>query len=284
MQVTFSPLTACKSLTAKSWLGAYRLFLLAKGMAKGDSVNVSEVKAEACQFISERQFARDMSAARRLGLLAIHERKSGARVFVITSHENAAIKLGATVSSAAKRATVSLPDLFSDNWQAIAFVIWQAVTTQNGARLISQKKQAEKTGISPQMQRQYNKACGVKSQCNYAVSNIAANRLDGEKEFGTRAAPFAFKNHKLNQVYIAWRLPSKRVVCGYPNAVNANGIEGILITTNPNASRKGNTLFIRDGETSFTKAVKRASRKQRDLYLFSHISQSGAGIFTHFAI
>jgi len=154
MQIVFSPLTACKSFTVKSWLGAYRLFLLAKAMAKGDNVNISEVKKEACQSISERQFARDMSAARRLGLLAIEERKDGTKVFVITSHERAAVLLGATKASAARRGTISLADLFGDNWQAIAFVTWQAVTTQNGNRLTSLKKQAEKTGISPQVQRQ----------------------------------------------------------------------------------------------------------------------------------
>jgi hypothetical protein len=283
MQFAFSPLTACKSLTVNS-LGAFRLFVLAKGMAEGDSVNIVNVKETACQFISERQFARDMSAAGRLGLLTIHERKNGTRVFVVVSHERAAIILGATKHSAAKRSTVSLAGLFGENWQAIAFTSWQAVTTQNGGRLISQKKQAQKTGISPQMQRKYNKVCGVKSRSNYAVSNIAANHLDGEKEFGTRASAFAFKNYKLNQSYIAWRLPSSRVVCAIPNAVNAAGVDGVLIGTNPNASRKGSTLFIHGDETSFTKAKKRAAARQTDLYIFSHVARSGAGMFTHFAI
>jgi hypothetical protein len=192
--------------------------------------------------------------------------------------------VGASKSSAANRSTVSLSDLFSDNWQAIAFTTWQAKVTQNGERLISQKKQAEWTGISPRMQYQYNRTCGVKSQSNYAVSNIAANRLDGEKEFGTRAAPFTFKDYKLNQSYIAWRLPSKRVACVNPSAVNAVGIEGSLMNTSLNAPRKGSTLFIQDDETSFTKAKRRASRKQRDLYIFSHVSKSGAGMYRHFAI
>jgi hypothetical protein len=204
MQIIFSPLTSCKSLSANH-KSAYRLFVLAKAMAKDAHVNIANVKETACQFVSERQFARDMSAACRLGLLTVYEREGGTRVFSVTSHENAAVKLGATKASAAKRATVSLAGLFGENWQAIAFTTWQAVTSQNGGRLISQKKQAQKTGISPQMQRQYNGACGVKSRSNYAVSNIAANHLDGEKEFGTRVAPFKFKNHKLNQSYIAWR-------------------------------------------------------------------------------
>lgn len=284
MQITFSPLTACKSLTVKSWLGAYRLFLLAKAMAENGHAIIANVKGTACQFISERQFARDMSAAIRLGLLTVYERKNNTRVFALVSHERAAVMFGASKHSATIRFTVSLAELFSGKWQAIAFTTWQAKVTQNGGLLISQKKQAEWTGINPQMQRQYNKVCGVTSQRNYAVSNIAANRLDAEKEFGTRAAPFAFKDYKLNQMYIAWRLPSKRVACANPSAVNAIGIEGSLISASMNAPRKGSTLFIHGDETSFTKAKKRAAQTQRDLYIFSHVSQSGAGMYRHFAI
>lgn len=285
MEFVFSPLTACKSLTVKNSLGAYRLFVLAKGMAENlNNVNVAQVKETACQFVSERQFARDMGAAVRLGLLTIHERKNGTRFFVLTSHVNAALKLGATKTSEAQRSTVSLAVLFGEGWQSFAFTTWQAVTSQNGTRLTSQKKQAQKTGVSPQMQRKYNKTRGVESRSNYAVSNIAANHLDGIKEFSTRAAPFKFKNHKTNQWYLGFRIPSTRVVRAFPNAVNAIGIDGVLRSTNLNASRKGSTLFLHGSEVSFTKAKKRAGARQRDLYIFSHVANSGAGMFTHFAI
>ena len=285
MEFVFSPLTACKSLTVKSWLGAYRLFVLAKGLAENlNNVDIANVKKTACQFVGERQFARDMGAAVSLGLLTIHERKNGTRFFVLTSHVNAALKLGATKTSEAQRATVSLAVLFGADWQSFAFTTWQAVTSQNGNYLTSQKKQAEKSGINPQMQRKYNKVCKVESRSNYAVSNIAANHLDGAKEFGIRVAPFKFKNHKTNQWYMAWRLPSSRVVRAFQSAVNVPGIDGSLRSTNLNASRKGSTLFIHGSEMSFTKAKKRAGARQADLYSFSRLANSGAGMFTHFAI
>ncbi len=284
MDIIFSPLTACKSLSAHS-KGAYRLYVLAKAMAEGARyiVNTLDVSRVALEFISGRQIARDERAAVRLGLFRIEQGKSGEKVYILTSHHNAAICLGATKSSASRRATVSLADLFSDKWQAIAFTKWQDITTRYGLLLTSQKKQAERTGIQPQMQQRYNKVCGVVSRNNYAVSNISANHLDAVREFSTRAAPFAFKNHKTNQSYIAWRLPSTRVVCADSSAINKSIIDGSLISTNPNVCRKGSRLFLY-GEMSFTKALKSCGPKQRDLYLFSYVSKSGAGMFTHFAV
>ena len=282
MQITLSPLTACKSISANS-LGAYRYYALVKALAKGDSVNVSDVQQAVRGFIGDRTIARNMDAAIGRGLLTLHERKSGEKVFVVVSHEKAALLLGATKSSSLRRASVSLDELFGKNFQAIAFTQWQSITTRNGLLLTSQKKQAERTGIQPQMQRRYNKACGVVSRNNYAVSNIMANHLDAVREFSTRAAPFAFKDYKVNQSYIAWRLPSTRVVCADSSAVNTSNIDGSLIRTNLNASRKGSKLFMY-GETSFTKALKSCVPKQHDLYVFWHVSKTGAGMFTHYAV
>lgn len=283
MQIVFSLLTACKSLSTHK-LGAYRLFVLAKALAGVcDSVLVSQVENKARIYISERQFKRDKSAALQLGLFKEHERKNGEKVFLLVSYERAALLLGATKSSETSRGVVSLEDLFSGKWQAIAFTSWQAKFTKNGARLTSQKAQEKRTGINPQMQRKYNRICGVISRSNYAISNISANHLDVVKEFGSRAAPFTFKNHKTNQKYIAWRLPSKRVVCADSSAVNTSNIDGSLISTNPNPSSEGGRLFLYN-ETSFTKAKKSCAPKQNDLYVFSHVSESGAGMFTHFAI
>jgi hypothetical protein len=283
MQIVFSLLTACKSLVTHK-LSAYRLFLLAKALAgTRDSVLVSLVKNKARTYISERQFQRDKSAALRFGLFKEHERKNGEKVFLLVSHKRAALLLGATKSSETSRGVVSIEDLFGSKWQAIAFTSWQAKFTKNGTRLTSQKTQEKRTGIKPQMQRKYNRLCGVVSRSNYAISNILANHLDAVKEFGNRAAPFAFKNYKTNQKYIAWRLPSKRVVCADSSAVNTYGIDGSLISTNPNPVREGSRLFLYN-ETSFTKAKKSCAPKQHDLYVFSHVSDSGVGIFTHFAI
>jgi len=283
MQVVFSLLTACKSLSTHK-LGAYRIFILAKSLAGSlDRVLVSQVENATQGFISQRQIQRDMSAALRLGLFKYHERKNGDKVFFLVSHERAALLLGATKSSIVSRGAVSLEDLFGDKWQAIIFTAWQEKFTQNGVRLTSQKTQEKRTGIQPQMQRKYNKICGVVSRTNYAVSNISANHLDAVKEFGNRAAPFAFKNHKTNQSYIAWRLPSTRVVCADSSAVNTSNIDGSLIGTNPNTARKGGRLFLY-GDMSFTKAKKSCSQKQRELFVFSEVSKSGAGMFTHFAI
>ncbi|MCB0102193.1 MAG: hypothetical protein KDD74_09135 [Anaerolineales bacterium] len=284
MQVFFSPLTACKSLSINA-LGAYRLYVLAKALAGVlDSVLVSEVENFALTYISKRQYQRNKSAALRLGLLTVHQRKNSQSVFVLVSHAQAALLLGATKSSEDNRAAVSLDDLFSDKWQAIAFTAWQAKYTENGVRLTSQKKQAELTGIQPQMQRKYNKICGVVSRSNYAVSNISANQLDMVKEFGRRAAPFAFKDYKLNQTYIAWRLPSSRVVCADSSTLNPLGIEGSLISTNPNTRKGGSRLFVY-GDTTFTKAKKTVKGDNiHDLYVFSRVADSGAGIFTHFSI
>lgn len=285
MEIVFSLLSACKSLSTNS-LGDYRLFVLAKSLAGVlDSVLVSQVEDLARIYISKRQFERNKSVALRLGLLKIYERKNGQKVFVMVSHAQAALLLGVKKSSEKSRGVISLDELFGDKWQAIAFTTWQEKFTQNGVRLTSQKTQEKLTGIQPQMQRQYNKICGVVSRTNYAVSNISANHLDVVKEFGNRAAPFAFKNHKLNQTYIAWRLPSARVVCVDSSALNPSGIDGGLIGTNPNTrKKKGSRLFVY-GDTTFTKAKKAIEGDNiHDLYLFSHVSNSGAGIFTHFAI
>lgn len=283
MKIVFSLLTACKSLSANS-MGAYRLFLIAKALAGvRDSVLVLQVESIVRAYISDRQLQRDKSAAIRLGLFQCLERKNGEKVLLLVSHKKAALLLGAKKSSEKSRGIVTLDDLFSDKWQAIVFVNWQAKYTQNGLRLTSQKKQAEITGIQPQMQRKYNKICGVTSRSNYAVSNVSANHLDMVRELGNRAAPFAFKNHKLNQLYIAWRLPSTRVVCADSSAFNPSGIEGNLIRTNPNAHKRGGRLFVYGG-ISFTKAKRACSPDLHDLYIFSHISETGSGIFTHFAI
>lgn len=284
MQVVFSLLSACKSLSTNS-LGAYRFFVLAKALAGVlDSAIVSEVENFALTYISKRQYQRDKSAALRLGLLKIHERKNGQKVFVMVSHAHAALLLGVKKSSEKSRGVISLDDLFGDKWQAIAFTTWQAKYTENGVRLTSQKKQAELTGIQPQMQRRYNKICGVQSRSNYAVSNISANQLDIVKEYGRRAAPFAFKDYKLNQTYIAWRLPSSRVVCAHSSALNLSGVDGSLIGTNPNTQKRGSRLFVY-GDTTFTKAKKAVKGDTiHDLYIFSHKSDSGAGLFTHYSI
>lgn len=283
MQATYSPLAACRSLSAHE-MGAYRLYVLAKVLVGAlDSVKISAIEILARQYISKRQFQRDKRAALSLGLLRIHERKNGEKVFILVSHVRAALLLGATKSSESKRSTVSLDELFSDQWQAIAFTRWQAMTTENGLRLVSQKKQAELTRIQPQMQRKYNKSCGIVSRRNYAVSNISANQLSIVREFCTRAAPFAFKNHKTNQSYLAWRLPSTRVVCADSSTLNPSKIEGSLISTNPNAEGKGGSLFWY-GEKSFTNAIRSCAADQQDLYIFSHVSKSGAGMFTHFSI
>jgi len=183
MEIVFSLLTACKSISANS-MGAYRLFILAKALAGAlDSVLVSRVEIIARTYISKRQFQRDKSAALSLGLFRYHERKNGEKVLLLVSHEKAALLLGAKKSSEARRGVVALDDLFGENWQAIVFVSWQAKYTKNGVRLTSQKKQAEITGIQPQMQRKYNRICGVTSRSNYAVSNVSANHLDMVREF-----------------------------------------------------------------------------------------------------
>lgn len=283
MRVVFSLLTACKSLSINA-LGAYRLFVLAKALAGVlDSVLVSDVEGFALTYISKRQYQRDKSAALRLGLFKVHQRKNGQIVFVLVSHTQAGLLLGATKSSEESRGVVSLDDLYSDKWQAIAFTTWQEKYTENGVKLTSQKKQAELTGIQPQMQRKYNKICGVKSRSNYAVSNLSANHLELVKEYGRRAAPFAFKDYKLNQRYIAWRLPSSRVVCADSSAINQAEVDGSLISTNPNTRKQGGRLFVY-GDTSFTKAKKSCRPGQQDLYIFSHVADSGAGLFTHFPV
>ena len=67
---------------------------MAKALAKGDSANVSDVQQAARSFISDRTIARNMDAAIGRGLLTLHKRKSGEKVFVVASHEKAALLLG----------------------------------------------------------------------------------------------------------------------------------------------------------------------------------------------
>lgn len=269
--VKFMPLIGLKSFRMSEAGGAWRLFVLAKNLAGHfDHIERESLRAYAKELgISEKQFTRWMNAARGYDLFTDVQRKSGEWMMILTSNKKAAAIFGCEI----KDYYVTLPakHLFSKGWKAFVFASWQAAFTGNGERLVSQKKQAAITGISEQVQREYNKTAGVTSKKNYAVSNIHANGYHGVLEFGNRAGLFQFWDKQTHQKKLGWRIPNTR---HFP----LFGLGGSYKT------RRTMSLFNRTAEqhAASMKALRKSETlKFPEIYVYDRNSQNGNGLWIH---
>ena len=211
VNLKFWPLVGLKSFHLPEASGAWRVVVLVKNLAdQGRSRIERERLKEFATFlgISDKQYRRWLTAARNYDMIQDVQSKSGEWMIIHASHEKIAQYLGC--DSMGPSVTMPAEMLFSKNWRANVFASWQSVYTGNGARLVSQKKQAEITGISEQTQRKFNQEAGVQSERNYAISNIHANGYSAVLDFGNRAGLFQYWDKEKHQKYLGWRIPNSR--------------------------------------------------------------------------
>lgn len=274
----FNPLVGLKSFRSSGAGGAWRLFVLAKNLEQtGQGFIQREIlKAYARELgVSEKNIRRWMDAARYYDLFKDVQRKNGEWVIILTSSKKAARRLGCETTYKA----VNLPAeyLFVKGWRAYVFASWQSLFTNNGERLVSQKKQAEITGISEQTQRKFNREAGVKSKKNYAISNIHANGYSSVLEFGHRAGLFEYWDKDKHQKYLGWRIPNSRYFPLF-------GVGGSYKT------RRALSLFNQTAEqyAASMKAIRKIenadllpSDRLSEIYVFDRQSQNGNGLWIH---
>jgi hypothetical protein len=272
--VKIYPLTGLKSLRETEAGGAWRLFVLAKNMAGvSDHIGRETLKQALLSFgVQEYNFRRWLDAGRRNNLFTDVQRKSGEWMLILPSWKNAAKEFETNLD---RPVIIETKLLFSKGWRAHLFAFWQASYTNNGERLVSQRKQAEVTGIDPQTQRQFNEEAGVKSTRNFAISNIHANGYSGVLEFGNRACLFEYWDNEKHQKYLGWRLPNSRV---YPNL-------GINIS---NKTPRNLSLFNKSADqyTATMKTLRKLDTeekqiKTREIYIFRNVSSKGNNLWTH---
>lgn len=240
--------------------GAWRLFTLAKNLSgREDHIYRDDLKRWALELgVSEVNFNRWITIARNRGWFEDTQRLDGRWVIILCSKKSLG-KIGPAVSMPVQR-------LFSEVWRAHLFAHWQAAFTNNGDRLVSQKKQAQITGIDPQMQSKYNKAAGVKSTSNYAESNINANGIDAVREFGNRAGLYKYRDNATKQHKIGWRIPSTRVY-GQVGSENRPRAMRLFNRTPEQYARTMRTLRKKDGF--------------REIYVYDKKSRNGNGLWIH---
>jgi hypothetical protein len=271
----FIPIQGIKSFRAGTGTGgAWRLFVLAKNLDTTGRGHVSRelVRAFALSLgINSKTFDRWLNSARVSGFVSDIQRKTGEWDLLLISHEKVVSILDHNKNI--RPIYISLPAclLISKGWKSYVFAAWQAQFTNNGERLVSQKKQFEITGVSEQLQRQYNREAGVTSKKNYAISNIHANGFHGVLEFGSRAGLFKYWNEKTHQLYLGWRIPNTRIF-------------SLLRTSGSHKTRRALSLFNKTVE-QYSNSMK-ALRKQQtntfsELYVFYRNSKSGNGLWTH---
>lgn len=209
------PLVGLKSLQIAEAGGAWRLFTLAKNLAGvADHIERETLrKISESLGVKEYQFNRWLNAGRGLDLFKDVQRMTGEWMLILPSQKKAAKIMGS--EKLGKPVTLPAEYLFRKGWRAYVFASWQSSTTNNGERLVSQKRQTEITGIDPQTQRQFNKQAGVKSIKNFAISNLHANNKSMTLEFGNRACLFEFWDNSTHQKKLGWRIPDTRIFTLY---------------------------------------------------------------------
>ena len=271
--VKFWPLVGLKSFHTSSAGGAWRLLVLAKNLAgQLDHIEREILKAYARSLgVHDKSFARWLETARGLGFVKDRQRISGEWILILSSNKKAAQGLGC--ENAGRAVTLPAKLLFGKGWRSFVFASWQAAFTNNGARLVSQKKQAEITGISEQTQRQFNKEAGVQSKSNYAISNIHVNWYKAVLEFGARAGLFQYWDKEKHQKYIGWRIPNSRYFPLF-------GVGGSYKT------RRTMSLFNRTPEqyAASMKAIRKSDTNFREMYVFHRTSRNGNDLWTHLCL
>jgi hypothetical protein len=269
----FIPIQGIRSFHAGTGAsGAWRLFVLAKNL---DTKGIGYVGRELVRSfalslrVNSKTFDRWLNAARVSGFVSDIQRKTGEWDLILISHKQVANILD---HKEIHVPYISLPArlLVGKGWKSYVFAAWQSQFTNNGERLVSQKKQFELTGISEQVQRQYNKEAGVTSKKNYAISNIHANGFHGVLEFGSRAGLFKYWNEKTHQLYLGWRIPNARI---FP----------LLGTSGSYKTQRALSLFNKtvDQYSSTMKALRKKQTTLNEVYIFYRNSKNGNGLWTH---
>lgn len=221
--------------------------------------------------VNSRTFDRWLNAARVSGFVSDIQRKTGEWDLVLISHENAANILDHHKEIHTNYISLPAYLLVAKGWKSYVFAAWQAQFTNNGERLVSQKKQFELTGISEQVQRQYNKEAGVTSKKNYAISNIHANGYNGVLEFSSRAGLFKYWDEKTHQLYLGWRIPNART---FP----------LLGTSGSHKTQRTLSLFnktVKQYSNSMKALRKQQTNTFNEMYVFFRNSKNGNGLWTH---
>jgi hypothetical protein len=252
--------------------GAWRLFVLAKNLdAKGKGCVNRELVRSFAFFLGIRPktFDRWLNAARVFGFVSDIQRNTGEWDLVLISHKKAA-----SILDHKNRHTrfISLPAnlLVRKKWKSFIFAAWQAQFTNNGQRLVSQKKQRDITGVLEQTQRQYNKDAGVTSKKNYAISNIHANGYNGALEFGCRAGLFRYWDEKTHQMYLGWRIPNTRIFSPFRTS-GSYKTQRALSLFNKTADQYSRTM----------KALRKEQTTLNEIYYFYRNSNNGNGLWIH---
>lgn len=267
------PLTGLKAMQS-SCGGGWRLFVLAKHYAGvSDHIGREQFRKSVLSLgVSKSQFNRWMTEARNNDLFTDIQRMTGEWILVIPSWTRAAqlfdVELGNAIMF-----DVSL--LFGKSWRAHLFASWQSSYTGNGARLVSQKKQAQVSGINTQTQRSFNKQAGVKCQRNYAISNQHASMFSGVTEFRQRACPFKYWDKATHQYKIGWRIPDTRT---YSTGVSNKTLRNLSLF-NASAEQYSKTM----------KTIKRLRSEDRkmetqEVYIFDKQSEKGNNLWIHCVI
>ncbi len=269
--VKFNPLVGLKSFRTSGAGGAWRLVVLAKTLEENGIGKVSREALRAFALslgVHAKSFERWLTAARNFDFVQDVQTKDGEWVLILASHENVARSLGCKHQGRA----VNLPSnmLFIKGWKSRVFASWQSASTNNGERLVSQKKQAEVTGILEQTQRKFNKEAGVISKKNYAISNIHANGYNAVLDFGNRAGLFGYWDKEKHQKYLGWRIPNSRYFPLF-------GVDGSYKT------RRALSLFNRTAEqySASMKAIRTKGTKLSEIYVYSRVSSNGNSLWIH---
>ena len=272
--VKMYPLMGLKSIRENEAGGAWRLFVLAKGMAEeSDHIGRETLKAALLSLgVQEYMFRRWLDAGRKYDLFTDVQRMSGEWMLILPSWKKAAESLETKLD---RPVIIETKLLFSKEWRAHVFTMWQASYTNNGERLVSQKKQEEITGVDTQTQRNYNKQAGVISSKNYAVSNIHANGFAGVYEYGNRACLFEYWDNEKHQKYLGWRIPDSRVLPS--SRVNIS-----------NKTPRNMSLFNRTAEqyTATMQALRQLSKDDKqittkEIYIYDRKSAKGNHLWIH---
>jgi len=269
--VRFNPLIGLRSFRIAEAGGAWRLIVLAKNL---DEMGLGKVEREKLRTyskhlgVSNRQFNRWLSAARYYDMVQDVQSERGEWMLILASNQEIAKKLGCKLRG---RVVILPAKLFvGKSWRAYVFASWQSIFTNNGERLVSQKKQAEITGVSEQTQRKFNKKVGVQSKRNYAISNIHANGYSAVLEFGNRAGLFQYWDKKKHQKYLGWRIPNSRYFPMF-------GLDGSYKT------RRALSLFNRTAEQygASMKALRKSETQFPEIYVFDRTSRNGNDLWIH---
>jgi len=188
------------------------LWTFAHAVDAAGSGAVSRAQLSEWLGLDRRKFRRWLAEAERAGLLRVKHSKRGP-LLILAGIERAAQLLGC--ESIGPR-PVSLPAdlLLGRGWRAH---LWGAFLGSLGAEagvMIARAKLQEMTGISARSQARYEREAGVKVKPNYCVTDQAADRLSGEREFGRRHA-FAWRDAASGEEVVSWRLPDSRRAPGH---------------------------------------------------------------------